>query len=239
MESSKAKVLHEILGRPMIMYVLETAQQIAGKDIIIVVGNQAEAVRKVVSKKADVFFAFQEKQLGTGHATLCALPQVPEYIEDVVILCGDVPLITPATIERLLNYHLMKKKQITILAVEIDNPKGYGRILFDKKKNITGIVEEADATDLQKKITLVNSGIYCVKKDILSFLLKRVTQSNTQGELYLTDIIEIGCKKKNIIGAMVCYDREEVIGVNDVKALGEVESIMRNRKVKTNSLTFG
>jgi len=229
MKSSKAKVLHDILGIPMVMYVVETAQKVAENDIILVVGNQAKAVRKVVSERYDVIFSLQKEQLGTGHAVSCALPYLPESTEHVIILCGDVPLLTPSTIHRLLDDHIKAKRDITILATKIDNPKGYGRILIDKKKNVKGIVEETDATDKQKEIKIINTGIYCLKKEILFDLLKKITPNNVQGEFYLTDIIEISYKERKIIGAVIEKDFEEFLGVNNHKDLMIAENIMRKR----------
>ena len=167
MKSSKPKVLHEILGKPMVMYVVKTANKVAGSNVILVVGNQAEKVREALSKDDELIFALQEKQLGTGHAVLCALPYIPEYIEQVVILCGDVPLLSSDTVMRLLDDHIRKNRDVTLLAVEVDNPEGYGRVLFDKNMDVFGIVEEADASEKQKKIKIINTGIYSVKKKFL------------------------------------------------------------------------
>ena len=178
MKSSKAKVLHEILGKPMVIYVIETARKVAGNNIILVTGNQSEIVRKIVSKNHKVIFAMQEEQLGTGHAVLCALPYLPEQTEDVVILCGDVPLITSDIINRLVDDHVNAKRDLSLLAVEISNPEGYGRILFDKNRHLTGIVEEADATEEQKRIKTINSGIYCVKQKFLSDSLQKINADN-------------------------------------------------------------
>ena len=164
MKSNKAKVLHEILGVPMVFYVIETARQIAGNDIILVIGHQAPIIRKMVSAKAQVTFALQEKQLGTGHAVLSAMPFLPGHVEDVVILCGDVPLLTSKTVIQFIHDHKTAKRDISILAVEMDQPKGYGRILIDENNNVSGIVEEADASAQQKPIKRINTGIYCAKK---------------------------------------------------------------------------
>lgn len=229
MKSRKAKVLHDILDTPMIMYVVETAQKVAGNDVILVVGNQAKAVRKVVSERYDVIFSLQKEQLGTGHAVSCALPYIPESTEHVIILCGDVPLLTSSTIHRLLDDHIKAKRDITILATEIDNPKGYGRVLIDKNRNVTEIVEETDATDKQKEIKTINTGIYCLKKEILFESLQAITPNNVQGEFYLTDIVGISYKERKFIGAVIEKDFEEFLGVNNHKDLMIAENIMRNR----------
>ncbi|MDL2122522.1 MAG: NTP transferase domain-containing protein [Deltaproteobacteria bacterium] len=229
MKSNKAKVLHEIIGRPMVTYVVETARKVVGNNVVLVIGNQADKVKRIVSEETDVIFAIQEKQYGTGHAVLCTQRYIPEHINQVVILCGDVPLITSYTIIQLINDHIKAMRDISILAVEVDNPKGYGRILLDENRNVTRIVEETDATEEQKTIKIINTGSYCVKKDYLFDALKKIKSDNVQGELYLTDIIGIGHREGKNIGVLVGRDIEEVIGINNCEDLKKVEIIMRKR----------
>lgn len=231
MKSGKAKVLHEILGSPMILYVVETAVSVAGNQVVVVIGNQAETVREIVSEKYQVRFALQEKQLGTGHAVLCALSQIPESAEDVLILCGDVPLITSETLLRLSEDHLKKKRDISLLAVDIENPTGYGRILRDKNSQLVGIVEERDATVEQKKIKTVNTGIYCVKKHFLEHALQKIKPNNAQGEFYLTDIIDIGYREGKNVDILIGDKPDEVTGINTPDELKNVESVMRSEKI--------
>lgn len=227
MKSDMAKVLHEVLGRPMIRYVVETARRIAGKDVIVVVGHQAQKVMDAVSAYAEVLFAYQEKQLGTGHAVLCAFEYIPEYVSEIVILCGDVPMLRAATIQRLLDDHKAAKRDLSLLAVTVDNPKGYGRVLIDENRRLIKIVEEADATPEQKKIRTVNAGIYCVTKKFLTDSLQQIKPNNVQGELYLTDIIEIGYREKHAVGVLFGDDGGEVMGVNSYPDLLAAEKIMR------------
>jgi len=229
MKSNKAKVLHEILGKPMVMYVVEVAKKIAGDNVVLVIGNQAEKVRKVVSEQTNVLFALQEEQLGTGHAVLCAIPQIPSHVREVVILCGDVPLLTEKTLTGLFEDHVKAERDISLLAVEIENPTGYGRILIDENKQLTGIVEEADASAEQKKLKIINAGIYCIKKEILFESLKNITSDNVKGEFYLTDIVEIGYRNKSIMGVLVGDDWKETVGVNTKQDLMTAENIMRDR----------
>jgi len=171
MKSKKAKVLHEIMGKPMVLYVIETAKKITDNNVILVIGDQAEKVRSIISESTKVIFAIQEEQLGTGHAVLWALPYVPDNAEEVIILCGDVPLITYETLMRFYEDHVKAERDISILAVELDNPKGYGRILIDERRRLLGIVEESDASTAQKKIKNINTGIYCVKKENIKMSL--------------------------------------------------------------------
>jgi bifunctional UDP-N-acetylglucosamine pyrophosphorylase/glucosamine-1-phosphate N-acetyltransferase/UDP-N-acetylglucosamine pyrophosphorylase len=232
MKSDKAKVLHEIMGVPMVLYVVEAAKKAIGGNVILVVGHQAEKVREVVSAKMQVSYALQEKQLGTGHAALCALPFLPDETEQVVILCGDVPLLTPETVCRLLSDHSLAERDLTLLVVNVENPTGYGRILFDRDRNLLKIVEEADATADEKNIKTINTGIYCIKKCFLCDALKKINTNNAQGELYLTDIIEIGYRERRVLGVMISTNVEETIGVNSREDLLHAETMMRRGSPK-------
>jgi UDP-N-acetylglucosamine diphosphorylase/glucosamine-1-phosphate N-acetyltransferase len=227
MNSDKAKVLHEIQGRPMINYVVETARQVAGDDVIIVVGHQAEEVRAIISDSAQLLFAYQEQQLGTGHAVLCALPQIPAHCDQVVILCGDVPLIQPETIAALVEDHLSARRDVSLLAVEMEIPFGYGRILLDDTRQIAAIIEEADATVDQKQIKLINSGIYCIDKAFLVEALPKIRPDNSQGELYLTDIMSIGYQEKRNMGVLVGANCQQTLGINTCQDLAAVEETLK------------
>ncbi|HSO59443.1 MAG TPA: NTP transferase domain-containing protein [Desulfobacterales bacterium] len=228
MRSPKAKVLHEILGRPMLSYVIDAARGIADSSVIVVVGNQAEAVRRAVSGEA-VRYATQERQLGTGHAVLCALPQLPDGCEQVVVLCGDTPLLTAPTLKGLVCNHLAARRDATLLAVELDDPQGYGRLLLNDRHQVCGIVEEADASAGQRAIRLINTGIYCVTRQFLSEALPNVTPDNAQGEFYLTDIIRIGYESGRNIGVSCGAAPREILGVNTPEDLARVEALMAGR----------
>ena len=229
MKSDKAKVLHEIQGRAMILYVVETARKIAGNNLIVVIGHQAEEVRAIVSDTAELLFAYQEQQLGTGHAVLCALPKIPKHCDHVIILCGDVPLILPETIAALVENHLEVRRDVSLLAVEMDNPFGYGRILLDSNRQISAIIEEADADADQKLIKLINSGIYCIDKSFLSEALPEIRADNAQGELYLTDILSIGYQEKKNMGVVVGTNCQQLIGINTCQDLATVDAVMKSR----------
>jgi len=229
MKSDKAKVLHEVAERPMILYVVEVAQKAAGDDIIVVVGHQAQKVREIISEIAQLHFAYQEKQLGTAHAVLCALPCIPDHCDEVVILSGDVPLILPETITGLVEDHLACYRDISLLAVELKNPYGYGRILRNDNGQPFGIIEEKDATAEQKKIKLINAGIYCINKKFLQDALPKIQSNNVQEELYLTDIMAIGHTEKKKMGLMVAADYHQFLGVNNCRDLAEADKIMKKR----------
>jgi UDP-N-acetylglucosamine diphosphorylase/glucosamine-1-phosphate N-acetyltransferase len=229
MRSPKAKVLHEILGRPMLAYVIDVARAIAGSNVIVVVGNQAEAVRRAVSGAAAVRYAYQDRQLGTGHAVLCALPQLPDDCEQVVVLCGDIPLLTAPTLKRLVCDHLAAERDATLLAVELDAPQGYGRVLLNEHHQVCGIIEEADASAVQRAIRLINTGIYCVTRQFLSETLPTVTPDNAQGEFYLTDIIRIGYESGRNIGVSYGATPREILGINTPEDLTRVEALRADR----------
>lgn len=230
MKSDKAKVLHEVLGVPMILHILKTANSVAGENIVIVVGHQADKVKKIVSEKYKVTFAFQEEQKGTGHAVLCALPHLPKTAKSVIILCGDVPMLTIETLGKLINCHKEKNHDLSLLSVEVDDPKGYGRLILDDDSNLCGIVEEADAQGDQKKIKTVNAGIYCVTVDLLRDILPKIKSNNEQGELYFTDIVGMTYHKgEKSIGAITCSDYKEVMGVNSQDDLQIVEKNFSKR----------
>lgn len=227
MKSNKAKVLHTLQNRPMIHYVVDTAVKVSEKNVIVVTGHQSEEVRStVLCMNSGISFAYQEQQLGTGHAVMCALPIVESNIEEIVILCGDVPLLSPGTIIDLIKDHRSKSNHVTVLGVRLKDPTGYGRMITDKAGNLIKIVEEADADIVEKKIDIVNSGIYCVEKKFLSEALKLINPDNAQKEYYLTDIIGIGKQKNKKIGLCIGSSAKEVMGINSIQDLETVEQAL-------------
>ena len=228
MKSNKAKVLHEICGKPIINYVAETARKVAGDNVVLVVGNQADRVRRTVSKLGPFSFVYQKKQLGTGHAVLCALPHIPERCREVVVLCGDVPLIKADTVNALITSHMSENRDISVLAVELKNPTGYGRILLSESGQVQAIVEESDATAEQKRIRLINTGIFCVRKNFLLDAVPRIQSDNAKGEIYFTDIVEIAYSEKKHVGVTVGGNYLEVTGINTIQELKRVERAMKN-----------
>ena len=229
MKSNKAKVLHEISGRPMILYVTNIAKTIFGNNVVVVVGHQADLVREVVTRESHARFALQEEQLGTGHAVQCALPVVPENVERIVILYGDVPLLRSETIARLIGDHSRAGRDLTVLAATLADPTGYGRIIRDDTDRFVGIVEEADCTPEQKQITSINTGIYCVERFFLEDALPKLTNDNAQGEFYLTDIVDIGYRQNRTMGVVTASNPEEVAGVNSLDELAHAEAIIQMR----------
>ncbi len=227
MRSDRAKVLHDVCGQPMILYVVEAAASIAKGQIVLVVGHQADAVEAVVSEKYNVWFAMQEEKNGTAHAVECGLHVLKSEIETVLILCGDVPMLSTSTLSQLLEYHFNEKNDITLLSVRLSDPTGYGRVVCDSSGAFIKIKEEADATFEERKIKEVNSGVYCVQRELLTVIIPEIKSQNIQKERYLTDIIEIGNNMDKKIGKFITANADEVIGINSPKDLKKVELLYK------------
>jgi len=226
MKSQKAKVLHELNGHPMLSYVIKTSQKIT-KNCVIVVGHQADEVQKAAKKYSkDVKFAFQNEQLGTGHAVLCALPCIDQKVKDVIILCGDVPLIKSETLTKIIDMHNKNKNMVSLIAMKLEDPTGYGRLFYNDEKRLKRIIEEADATEKQRKIKIVNSGTYIVNRKFLLDSVSNLEDKNAQKEFYLTDIIEKAYLKKINSGFIIADNPNELSGVNDIKQLKRLEKVM-------------
>ncbi|MBW1649435.1 MAG: NTP transferase domain-containing protein [Deltaproteobacteria bacterium] len=235
MGSDLPKVLHKINNTLMIMSVCDAAINSVNADIIIVIGYKGEEVKKTVSqkygeKKYNIKFAYQEKQLGTGHAVKCAAPYLSDNIENVVILYGDVPCLKTSTISELIHYHNSNQLDITVLGVKVKNPTGYGRLIMNSNTGLSAIVEEKDAGYEQKKINIINSGIYCINKNLLSDYIFKIKSNNVQQEFYLTDIIGIGYKEKKKIGAFIKDDNIEFMGINSIEDLKYVKAYINSGK---------
>ncbi|OGR12979.1 MAG: nucleoside-diphosphate-sugar pyrophosphorylase [Desulfobacterales bacterium RIFOXYA12_FULL_46_15] len=228
MKSDTAKVLHKVAQKSMIIHVIERALEIVSADSIhVVVGHQAEQVKEEIHKYYQVNYAYQTHLLGTGDAVKVAIPGLASRIKDVLVLYGDVPLIKEETLFMLVEAHKKSGAKITVLATEVDNPKGYGRIILDHCNHLLCIREEADATEAEKRINKVNSGIYCFDKDLLVSALNEISPENSQGEYYLTDVIEIAQKKNQIITVVVIEDSRQVIGVNTLEELDRAEYLIQ------------
>ena len=226
MKSNKPKVLYTINKKSIISYILNCVKKIIQENIIVVIGYEAEKVKREISKKFKVVFALQKQLLGTGDAVKVALPYLSKHIKNVVILCGDVPLIQEKTISNLINFHDKNQNDITVLSVVIKNPLGYGRVILDDNKEISCIKEEVNANSDEKKICLVNSGIYCIKKEFLNKALDLIRLDNVQKEYYLTDIVGIARIMGKKVGCVIGNNHKELIGINTIAQLQQVEQIM-------------
>jgi UDP-N-acetylglucosamine diphosphorylase/glucosamine-1-phosphate N-acetyltransferase len=229
MKSDQAKVLHEISGVPMIRYVVETALSVVDH-VVVVVGHQAKSVRAALSSYKNLRFAVQTEQLGTGHAVLTALPALSPGTTDVVILCGDTPLIKPRTLGELLQRHWGRTRGLTVLTTTLENPFGYGRIVLNPAGHVVAIVEESDATETERRICMVNTGTYCINTDFLKKSLPDLTTDNAQGEFYLTDIVERSHLEGVPAAVVEVDDALEVLGVNTLDDLAVAERLVSRRK---------
>jgi len=225
LQSDRAKVLHEIAGVPMIRYVVQAALAVV-QDVVVVIGHQAEAVRKVLAPFPTLGFALQKEQLGTGHAVLCAMPEIQPRIEDVLVLCGDTPLIKASTVRRLVDEHKIGKSDLTLLTTRLANPSGYGRIIVDGQGRLMRIVEEADASESEKRVCIVNTGTYCIHMPFLERALVDLKNDNAQGEFYLTDVVEQAYLKGRSAVMLEIDNSTEAIGVNTRAELAEAERLL-------------
>ncbi len=228
MKSSMPKVLHTVLGRPILKYVLDAVSALSPLQTVVVVGYGAEEVKSSLGLHG-IKYAYQKKRLGTGHAAACARTELSKFKGNVLILNGDFPLITSKSLKRFLGAHEKSGSKISVLTAMVDDPSGYGRVVIDKARNLERIVEEKDASAEQRKIKEINSGTYIVSSDILWPLLKGIKPENKQKEYYLTDIIEIARKRKFTVSAVRVSDSTEILGINDRVELSQIEAIMRTR----------
>lgn len=227
MKSKLYKVLHPILGRPMIQYVIKALQPNNVDTLVTIVGHGAEEVQKVVGEESE--FALQEEQLGTAHAVLQAEQLLKDKSGTTMVVCGDTPLITRETYQKLFEYHEQTKSKATILTTEIDDPTGYGRIIRNADGDVERIVEHKDANEEERLVKEINTGTYCFDNEALFQALKKVNNDNAQQEYYLPDVIEILKQQGEKISAYITEDSEETIGINDRVALAEAENIMKQR----------
>lgn len=227
MKSSLYKVLHPVCGKPMVDHVVGNMEKLGAKEIVTVVGHGAEMVQDTLGDRST--YVVQEEQLGTAHAVQQAERALEGRAGTTIVICGDTPLITPETIEQLMQTHKEAGAKATILTAIVEDPTGYGRILRGSDDLVTGIVEQKDATPEQQKVQEINSGTYCFDNKALFEALKKVDNNNSQGEYYLTDVISILKDQGEAIAAFAAADAAELLGVNDRVALSQAESYMRNR----------
>jgi UDP-N-acetylglucosamine diphosphorylase/glucosamine-1-phosphate N-acetyltransferase len=224
------KVMYPIEGKPMVAYAVDLAERLGAARILIVVGWKKETVIDYFTGAAGrVAFVSQDTQLGTGHAVRQAAPDLEDFPGDVLVLSGDVPLLTEKTLRALLGYHRTTGAAATILTAEVADPAGYGRIVKNKDESVQRIVEERDASHQEKKIKEINSGIYVFDREKLFLALAGISPDNAQGEYYLTDVFEIFAKNDWRISAVKCLDPAEVAGINDLLQLESARQAMVSR----------
>ncbi len=212
MRSSLAKVLHKVLGRHVIHYVLNALKAAAVNRVFVVVGYQEDDVRKAVGD--GVTYVRQDQQKGTGHAARCCEKALGKHVGPVLVLAGDAPLVKGGTIQLMLDAHRADKNSCTVLTSCVDNPAGYGRISRDKEGHFERIIEEADCTEQQKYIQEVNSGTYVFDSHALFEALREVKPVNAKGEYYLTDVLSVLLGKGKRVTTYRASDQSEVYGIN-------------------------
>ncbi|MDD2553886.1 MAG: bifunctional UDP-N-acetylglucosamine diphosphorylase/glucosamine-1-phosphate N-acetyltransferase GlmU [Desulfotomaculaceae bacterium] len=227
MKSKLPKVLHHVCGSSMLSYVLDAALGAGVSRIIVVVGCGAEQVAHEVAGRAQI--VHQAEQLGTAHALLQAAPSLSDFNGQLLVLCGDTPLIESGTLVELIQSHRSTGAAATVLTASLEDPSGYGRVVRDNQGSVVKIIEQKDASPEEQQIREVNTGIYCFKTEGLFADLSGLAANNAQGEYYLTDIIEINARRGKGIGAVTLADPLEVKGINDRVQLAEAEGYMRGR----------
>ncbi len=228
MKSERAKVLHRIAGRPMIEYSVALARALGSERIVCVLGHQATQVKQAIEDRFGagvVEIALQAEQRGTGHALLQAAPLLQNFAGELLITCGDVPLLTVETLQRLRT--AANDKTLAMLTMVPPSPNGYGRILRDASQRVVRVVEEKDCSDAERAITEVNSGVYLGPSKFIFQSLGSMTSNNAQNELYLTHVIERAAKELTVHTENTTPD--EVMGINDRVQLGRADALMRLR----------
>jgi bifunctional UDP-N-acetylglucosamine pyrophosphorylase / glucosamine-1-phosphate N-acetyltransferase len=240
MKSSRPKVLHRLGGLPLIEYVLRTAEPLGASSTVLVVGHMAEDVRAALASRTNLQFAPQEPQLGTAHAVMQAEPFLARKTGIVVLLSGDVPLLSTETLRRMIAVHVERGAAATLLTAVLDDPFGYGRVIRSGG-NLQRIVEERDATPEERRVPEINAGIYVFDLEPLFSSLKAIAAANAQGEYYLTDLPKVYLQRGLPVRTVQVDDPREILGINSRGQLAEVGAIMRqarNRELMAAGVTI-
>ncbi len=233
LKSRHPKVLHEVGGKPLLAHVIAAATKIiSAHDVYAIIGHEADRVRQTVASTG-VNFVLQEEQRGTGHALMVARDALAPY-DHVIVLSGDAPLITPATIERLRDFHLQKKAAMTLLSAELDDPTGYGRVLrkTPKSDEVKAIVEEKSATPAQRKLREINSGFYAFAVKPLYARIGELKTDNPHREYYLTDMAGVFTKAKSRVAALKTPNASEILGSNTRAEMMDIDQRVRLQKAR-------
>ncbi|RMF46386.1 MAG: bifunctional UDP-N-acetylglucosamine diphosphorylase/glucosamine-1-phosphate N-acetyltransferase GlmU [Deltaproteobacteria bacterium] len=228
MKSVLPKVLHPLAGRPMVSYPVDRTVALGCLQTVLVIGHGADQVRQALAG-TDCRFALQAEQLGTGHALLCAREELDGFSGDLLLLCGDVPLLTDDSLKRLLARHRQTDALVTVMTAKLADPTGYGRIVRGDDGSVQAIVEHKDADESQRAIDEINTGIYLFRAPFVFEALERVGCDNAQGEYYLTDVVAAAVKAGGRVEAVVLEDAAEAMGINDRCQLAAAEAVLRRR----------
>lgn len=227
MKTKTPKILHPLMGKPMIDYVLETCNKVGIDEAILVVGHEREKVMDYLGER--VKYALQEDQMGTGHAVMQAMPLLEDFSGNVIILCGDMPLFSPGTLANFISLHRESESRVSLLTAIMKDPGKLGRIVRNKDGSVEKIVEAVDATPDELKINEVNTGTYIFDADYLREILPTIGLPNVQKEIYLTDTIAISREVGEKIFAMSCPDYRESLGVNSRADMAKASKVIRER----------
>lgn len=226
MKSALPKVLHRIAGESLLDHVLNSARSLAPRTLTIVIGHQADDVKAAMSRHADLGFVVQEPQLGTAHALLVAEPALAGQRGTLVLLSGDVPLLSAHTLESLVNTHVAARAAATVVTAVVEAPRGYGRIVRDGGR-IARIVEEKDATDDERDVREINAGIYAFELDGLFDTVRSIRAENAQREYYLPDLVSIYRSRGRVVETLTVDQPREILGINTRAELAAIETLFR------------
>lgn len=234
MKSETPKVLHTIFDKTLVGYVIEAVNKTGLVDEnFVIVGHQAERVEEFIKNNYDnAKTVLQSPQLGTGHAVSMVLPYLNDFEGEVIILCGDTPLVTEETLKEFIEAHHGKNSDLTVMSAIFDNPTNYGRIIRNSDGSLNSIVEEKDANAEQKVVKEINAGIYCLNWAKIKPAFSELKSNNAQGEYYLTDIIKWANEQSLKVDAYILKNNEEIFGINSKAHLAEASRMLNQRVVK-------
>lgn len=227
MKSKQYKVLHEVAGKPMIEHVIQNVKHSGVDEIVTIVGHGADKVKATLGDQT--LYSYQEEQLGTAHAVKMAAPHLKDKTGTTIVVCGDTPLVTEATYKALLQHHEANQNQATVLTATAPNPFGYGRVVKDQSDQLIKIVEEKDATDEERAIDEISSGIFAFDNATLFSKLEEVKNDNAQGEYYLPDVLSLIIEEQGSVGSYHTEDFDEIMGINDRVMLSQANQALYQR----------
>lgn len=226
MQSDLPKVLHQANGRPIIEYVLDTSKKLSPEKTLLIVGHHSALVTEATARYG-VETALQEPQLGTGHAIMQAESHLTDFEGEVLILSGDAPLVNVDTLHQLIAFHHSRDAAATVLTAELSDPTGYGRVIrLDGSESVVKIVEQKDATEEERAVKEINSGIYVFNAPLLFDALRQINTNNAQKEYYLTDLFKICFLSGKKVYAFKTDNANEIIGINTPQELMKAEQIL-------------
>jgi UDP-N-acetylglucosamine pyrophosphorylase len=231
MKSDLPKVATVLNNKPLISHVIESIRKAGVQKIFVVVGYKKDQVISICEQYPNIEFVEQAEQLGTGHALLCSEPVLKNYQGDILVACGDVPLISPTSFSSLIKFHFNRDNSVTVLSCDVEQSKGYGRIVRDKEGNLLEIVEEKDANEQQKQINEINTGTYIFKSPEVFVNLKNINTNNAQKEYYLPDLVKIAHSNKKKAGAFKLLNALESSGINSPEDLQRLSHLIEEGRI--------